>query len=1195
MLIIIYDNDELIKERVNSNYIYKKIIISQEEIKLIDDYSFSDGTKNKKLSYSKYEIVNGNKVIELFIYTEFDEKFELYSNNGLTFGKDESNDIVSIDDNITDDYIILKENIIQTNSKYVFVNGKPFNNHPLENGDSIDIIGFKFIYNKEFLYINNFCCHNKLNKYSITEKNIKYEVIKPSFNNYYIDTNNELVIDKLKEISLPHRNKQRNIFLQLGSSLTMSLAMLFLAYINIEKNIDSNSIYDILAILIMPITMLLSSLLWPIVSNIVEKRGYKKEYRKIKDEYLEYLYKYDNKTEEKIKKYLLKEYDSFFYKNNILKKIFYIQKNSKDFETISLGLYTKYNDYKFEECEDEEINKYIETISNKINRIANHPLKLDLKKHVVVTVSTNRVDYFFKKYLLELVTKHHYNDLLIAIYDKKGLKYKNIINIPHLFNGSIRLTFSNERDLQLLNNIQKNIIVLAFDKFDLDLPDNCRIIYFTNKQELFKNSDAVVEYKKDYGILNEDISIRFDYYLEKIDFDNCFEQISYYYIPSFKNRIYSFNDFYNSYDIENNYLSKQFSLSASFATSSGELIKFDLHENKDGPHGLIGGSTGSGKSELIVSLLLSLCIKYRPDYLNIILIDYKGGGIADSLSFNKKRIPHIIGEITNLSEGSIERLIFALSSECKKRQEAFKDMSSFLNTSITNIDDYIDLYDDGYNLPKIAHLLVIVDEFAELKKTNPDIIKQLVSFSRIGRSLGLHLILSTQKPNGVIDDEIWSNSHFKIALKLNDEKDSQDIIKSKDAAYIKNPGEFILQVDNNYLKAEALYSKQNITANKQISVSLLDDQYRVKNKKTLKDKTLLSEAMYYSSIILKTTEKLNIIPQVIDFQKPNEINRKEHKNDCFVMGIADDYLNAKKFIISIPFNENILIYSYRENEIFNLINTLNENKIESIIISHRVFKGGYIKDSILYDENEKISFIFNTDKLENRKLYLIIEDFSGFIAYDDNYIQYVYKLLNKSSSSKINIILLSKQNFSNYKIINLFNNKFIIGTSDQNELINLFGRKSRYINDSYYYDGEPISFVPCCIDTLDNYPSMTSALIRDIPSTINLEINNNNLLIGFDAVKREEVFINIHDNNLFVCLNRLIYEKIANCLKPYDIDVYLYDSSISMDKYKTIIWVGEGIYKQRLFMCDLKADLHKNEAYVMGETEGKVIRIFDYE
>ena len=1195
MLIIIYDNKELIKQSISSNYVYKKIIINQEEIKLIDDYSFNDGCKRKNITYGKYEIINNNTIIELFIYKDIEEKFILYKNNGFTFGKDESNDIVSDDSNINDDYIILKDNIIQTNSKYLFVNDKLFNNKPLINGDTIDLHGFRFTYNKEFLYINNFYCNNKLEKYEVKEKTIKYEVINPTYNNYYIDTNNELVIDKLKDINLPHKSKQRNIFLQLGSSLTMSLAMLFLAYINIEKNVNSNSIYDILAILIMPVTMLISSLLWPIISNLIEKRSYKKEYRAIKDEYINYLNKYEKELDIKINNYLYKEYDSFFYKKNILKKIFYIQKSSKDFETISLGLYTKYNDYKFDECEDDDINKYIKNLSNKVNKISKHPLKLDLKNHKIVTVNTNRINYFFNKYLLELVTKHHYNDLLICIYDKQGTRFKNIYNIPHLFNGSIRLTFSDERDLQTINTIDNNVVVFAFDKFDVSLNDNCKIIYFTSKQELFKNSDAVIEYKKDYGILNEDNSIYFKYLLEDIDFNNYFEQISYYYVPSFKNKIYSFNDFYNEYDIENNYLSKQVSLVAEFATSSNELINFDLHENKDGPHGLIGGSTGSGKSELIVSLLLSLCIRYRPDYLNIILIDYKGGGIADSLSFNNKRIPHIIGEITNLSEGTIDRLIFALSSECKKRQESFKKLSSYLNTSITNIDEYIDLYDKCYNLPKIAHLLVIVDEFAELKKTNPDIIKQLVSFSRIGRSLGLHLILSTQKPNGVIDDEIWSNSHFKIALKLNDEKDSQDIIKTKEAAYIKNPGEFILQVDNNYIKADALYSKKNYSSDKEISVSLLDDQYRIKNKKTIKSKTNLSEAMYYSSLIIETTNKLNINPQTIDFEKPKEITRNKYDNDSFILGIADDYLNARKYVLSVSFNENIFIYSYRENEINNFINTLNENRIESIIISHRLFKGGYIKDSILYDENEKITYIFNTNKLDNRKLYLIIEDFSSFIAYDDNYVQYVYKLLNKSSSCNIKIILLTKQNITNYKIINAFNYKFIIGSNDQNELINLFGRKSRYINDSYFYDGEPISFVPCLIEKFCEYKLMTTPLIKEIPSVIKLNKVDDRLLIGFDNINREEIYINLQENSLFICLNKYIFERISNSLRTYNVDISLYNSSINIDKYKNVIWIGEGIYKQRLFLCDLKGDLHKNEAYIMSDSYRKVIRIFDYE
>ena len=237
-------------------------------------------------------------------------------------------------------------------------------------------------------------------------------------------------------------------------------------------------------------------------------------------------------------------------------------------------------------------------------------------------------------------------------------------------------------------------------------------------------------------------------------------------------------------------------MDADFAYMGRELLYFDLDERNLGPHGLIAGTTGSGKSELIVSMLLSLCIRYRPDYLNIILIDYKGGGIKESLTSQKGTIPHIVGSIDNLEPSGFERMIVALDHECKRRQTLFKKMSNKLMTSIMNIDDYLDSDYQNFGFPKMAHLLIVVDEFAQLKKDNPTIIKELISFSRIGRSLGVHLILATQRPSGAIDDEIWSNSRFKIALKVLSEKDSNDIIKRKDAAYLTSAGQFYLRSIN---------------------------------------------------------------------------------------------------------------------------------------------------------------------------------------------------------------------------------------------------------------------------------------------------------------------------------------------------------------------------------------------------------------
>ncbi len=113
------------------------------------------------------------------------------------------------------------------------------------------------------------------------------------------------------------------------------------------------------------------------------------------------------------------------------------------------------------------------------------------------------------------------------------------------------------------------------------------------------------------------------------------------------------------------------------------------------------------------------------------------------------------------------------------------------------INDYTKLYKSGKVAIPLPHLLLISDEFAELKHEQPEFMAELVSTSRIGRSLGVHLILATQKPSGIVDDQIWSNSKFKLALKVQDVADSKEVIKTPDAAQITNPGRAYLQVGNN--------------------------------------------------------------------------------------------------------------------------------------------------------------------------------------------------------------------------------------------------------------------------------------------------------------------------------------------------------------------------------------------------------------
>ena len=218
-----------------------------------------------------------------------------------------------------------------------------------------------------------------------------------------------------------------------------------------------------------------------------------------------------------------------------------------------------------------------------------------------------------------------------------------------------------------------------------------------------------------------------------------------------------------------------------------DIVQLNLHEKAHGPHGLIAGTTGSGKSETIQSYILSLAVNFHPHDVVFLLIDYKGGGMANLF----KNLPHLLGTITNLDGAQSMRALASINAEIHRRERLFGEFE------VNHINQYQKKFKNGEATEPLPHLFLISDEFAELKVNQPDFIKELVSIARVGRSLGVHLILATQKPSGVVDDQIWSNSRFKIALKVADRSDSNEMLHTPDAAEITQTGRAYLQVGNN--------------------------------------------------------------------------------------------------------------------------------------------------------------------------------------------------------------------------------------------------------------------------------------------------------------------------------------------------------------------------------------------------------------
>ena len=208
------------------------------------------------------------------------------------------------------------------------------------------------------------------------------------------------------------------------------------------------------------------------------------------------------------------------------------------------------------------------------------------------------------------------------------------------------------------------------------------------------------------------------------------------------------------------------SLSGLIGISSAGEIRLDLRV--DGPHALVGGTTGSGKSEFLRTFVAALAIDNPPNRLNFILIDYKGGAAFKECV----DLPHTVGYVTDLDGHLAKRALVSLEAELKRRERLLREFSC---------RDLIDM-EESYPENSPPSILIVIDEFAALAKELPEFVEGVVDISQRGRSLGVHLLLATQRPAGVITDAIRANTNIRVALRMNDLADSNDVINVDQAA-----------------------------------------------------------------------------------------------------------------------------------------------------------------------------------------------------------------------------------------------------------------------------------------------------------------------------------------------------------------------------------------------------------------------------
>ncbi len=675
-----------------------------------------------------------------------------------------------------------------------------------------------------------------------------------------------------------------------------------------------------------------------------------------------------------------------------------------DFLTVRVGIGDERFDaqisYSTEDftMENDNLKVMVDRLVNNYRTIRDVPMSYSLAKNTLTGINGIFPKYitFTNNIILQLMAFHSYDDLKFVVFTNEANKdrWEYLANSPYCFSNdkSIRYFATNTDEMQEVSNyleqifngrevLKENNVTKFNNGFfiiivdDIDVARKIKIVNSVIKSNRNNGFSMLILEEKlskipsevsRFLVIGEKTSIMMDTanneqrkFIEETnedyDMHACSKVLSnlpLYSLESAKqlpNNI-TFLELFGVGKIEQlNVLNRWQennpvkSLKAEIgANINNEPFILDLHEKAHGPHGLVAGMTGSGKSEFIITYVLSMAVNYSPEEVQFVLIDYKGGGLASAFvnSDTGEKLPHIAGTITNLDKAEINRTLASINSELRRRQAVFNEVKMKTGEGTIDIYKYQRLYRDGVLNEPMSHLVIVCDEFAELKSQQPDFMDDLVSAARIGRSLGVHLILATQKPSGVVDAQIWSNAKFKICLKVQDKQDSTEMIRNDLAAELKQVGRFYLLVGyseffaigqsawagaqyfpNNEFKKPVdknLYLIDNVG-----SVNRTINNVREKNLMVSQGEELTNIVKYLIDIGNQSTHLklsslwLDSIPKNIyvdDLVKKYNYKKEDYVINPIV-GEYDDPTNQKQDLLTINLNEvgNTLIYGMNES------------------------------------------------------------------------------------------------------------------------------------------------------------------------------------------------------------------------------------------------------------------------------------------
>ena len=1026
----------------------------------------------------------------------------------ISVGRSDGNGIVIDNKYISSNHCVINYdgsswNIVDKSSTNgTFVNGYKSDSQTLIPGDLINIMGFKMIVGNNYLAFNNpdgtvSINTGEFSNFKTQDLQERDNIAEPETDYFYRSPRFMRQIETATFKIDPPPNIQKAdevpLALTLGPSMTMGIASLSTAVMAIVNfSSGQGNLTSIIPTLCMSFSMLLGTVLWPILTKKNDRKRKFENEKKRQEKYLKYL----DSIRDRIKKECKEQADilneNIVSVNECLDRINMVKRSlwertigQEDFLNLRLGrgnlpldADVKYPEAKFT-MDDDNLQDAMLSLGAEKKQLEDVPISVNFTKLFISGIigADNDVVNLAKSLVTQAIALHSYDELKIMLITNENDIYdwEFTRNILHFWDDDktqryIATSYDEVKELsviidkEIIQRIGANKEIDDYNPYyliittDKELSDKCeglQQLFEYNKQNCGFSIISLREELKDLPkevasviSVNGNQSKLFDkndlsgkavpFSPEMADgtsIDNASFILSNVYLDE-TNQMYvlpnmiTFLEMYNVGKIEhlnpltrwkeNNPVN---TLQAAIGVDTqGELFYLDLHEKYHGPHGLVAGMTGSGKSEFIITYILSLAVNYHPDEVAFILIDYKGGGLTGAFIDEDRgiKLPHLAGTITNLDGSAIKRSLISIQSELRRRQAIFNYARKVSNEGTMDIYKYQRLYRGGVVKEPVPHLFIISDEFAELKTQQPEFMEQLISAARIGRSLGVHLILATQKPSGVVDDQIWSNSKFRVCLKVQEKADSQDMIKRPDAAELQQTGRFYLQVGFNeffalgqsaWCGAEYI-PHDTVEKNVDDSIEIIDNLGRV-IKQVKPEKAIIEDAPKIKQIVgivqylSKLAEEENIYERPLWLEPiPAHIYVKDLEkkynvvtNDLVlnpVVGEYDDPFNQKQDVVTIPLSTegNCLVYgatgngktTFLSSLAYSLISNHSVDALNLYILDFgaetlKAFeKDPHVGGVVLSSDEEKAVNLFKLlmSELNNRKQ--LFSDFGGDYA-----------------------------------------------------------------------------------------------------------------------------------------------------------------------------------------------------------------------